>query len=894
MDHPWQPHDRNVQLLKNDELGSGSYGAVCKAMWGQRLCAAKLLHPIFFHSNDPGFVTTRRRFEQECQFLNDMKHPHIVEYLGTSHDPDSGLLVLLMELMDESLTHFLERSQQPLVYHIEVDLCHDIAQALAYIHSKEIIHRDLSGNNVLLLAGRAKITDFGMSKLLDANRRMTPLTMCPGNSVYMPPEALREPPVYSKKIDCFSFGVLQIQIMTRQFPDPGPAMQVVEDSRSPTGTINMPVLDSERRKSHLDLIDPTHTLLPTALGCLSYLEKDRPSAQDLCRQLAAFKEAPRYQLQTLQQELQDSQRRTHTLQQELQTKDQQLQNSQRCTHTLQQELQTKDQQLQDSQRHTHTLQQELQDSQRHTHTLQQELQDSQRCTHTLQQELQDSQRRTHTLRQELQTKDQQLQNSQRRTHTLQQELQDSQRHTHTLQQELQDSQRRTHTLRQELQTKDQQLQDSQRCTHTLQQELQDSQRHTHTLQQELQESQRQFQRNLQHEQANKQLKDTVGQLRRDLQQAVKEKQAGERRLRELNQQLLKMPQVGARPHETLTPPRPELQQPQEKQHATGDEQLQPMKRPGPPPQKTVMQQKAIGDMRWKIESKAPENMIRGSAAADSNMAYFNGYGSTTVHSYDSDTRFRKWRRLPDTPHTHFTLAVVHHILTMVGGLISGGATDSLLSLMGEGRDIKWLPNLPAMPTKRYWTAAVCSGRSLIVAGGHDGRNTLSTVEVLDTDTRQWSIASSLIHPFSLATISICGERLYKLGGFDQTGHTHSVLSCSVPELLQSCQPQPLAGKLRTAPANQSTIWRCVADAPHYWSSCATLCGQLVAVGGREAGEDTSAITGYNETTDSWEAMGNMPTARRRALVAILNGKMMVVGGMVGVWGTATDVVEIVC
>ena len=836
-------------------------------------------------------MITRRRFEQECEFLNDMKHPHIVEYFGTSHDPDSGLLVLLMELMDESLTHFLERSQQPLAYHIEVDLCHDIAQALAYIHSKEIIHRDLSGNNVLLIAGRAKITDFGMSKLLDANRRMTPLTMCPGNSVYMPPEALREPPVYSKKIDCFAFGVLQIQIMTRQFPNPGPAMRVVEDSRSPTGTINMPVLDSERRKSHIDLINPTHTFLPTALGCLSYLEKDRPSAQDLCRQLAAFKEAPRYtQLQTLQRELQ--------------------------------------------------------------------------------------------------TKDQQLRNSQRRTHTLQQELQDSQRRTHTLQQELQDSQRRTHTLQQELQTKDQQLQSR---THTLQQELQDSQRHTHTLQQELQDSQRQFQRNLlQHEQANKQLEDTVGQLRRDLQQAVKEKQAGERRLRELNQQL---PQVGARPHETINPPRLELQQPQEKQHATGardeqlqpmkwpgplpqktvlqhatgdkqlqpmkrpgplpqktvlqhatgdkqlqpmkrpgplpqktvlqhatgdkqlqpmkrpgplpqktvlqhatrDEQLQPMKRPGPPPQKTVMQQKAIGDMRWKIESKAPENMYRGSAAADSNMVYFNGYGSTTVHSYDSDTRFQKWRRLPDAPHTHSTLAVVHHILTMVGGQIPGGATDSLFSLMGEGKDIKWLPNLPAMPTKRYLTAAVCSGRSLIVAGGEDGRNILSTVEVLDTDTRKWSVASALTHPYSAATISICGERLYMLGGYDQTSHkTLSVLSCSIPELLQSCQPQPLAGKLRTAPANQSTIWRRVADAPHYWSSCATLCGQLVAVGGREAGKLTSAITGYNETTGSWEAMGNMPTARRLALVAILNWKMMVVGGLVvGGWlGTATDVVEI--
>ena len=300
-------------------------------------------------------------------------------------------------------------------------------------------------------------------------------------------------------------------------------------------------------------------------------------------------------------------------------------------------------------------------------------------------------------------------------------------------------------------------------------------------------------------------------------------------------------------------------------------------------------------MRWQKESKAPDKIYRGTAASDSDMAYFNGYGSTRVHSYDSNTR--EWHRLPATPHTHFTLVVVQHILTMVGGQISRAATDSLLSLIGEERVQKWLPNLPAMPTKRYQTAVVCSGHSLIVAGGSDDRNRLATVEVLDTDTRQWFIANSLTHPFSWATISLCGETLYMLGGWDQTGYgTHSVLSCSIPELLQSCQPQPLAEKLQTAPANQSRIWRCVADAPHYWPSCATFCGQLVAVGGMEAGKNTRAITVYNERTDSWEAMEAMLTTRRWALVAILNGKMMVVGGRVEglVVGWTTDVVEILC
>ena len=166
-----------------------------------------------------------RRFEQECDFLSTIRHPNIVQYLCLYRNPDTGLPALLMELMDDSLTHFLESSTQPIPYHIQVNICHDITLALSFLHSNSIVHRDLSSNNVLLIgnAVRAKVTDFGMASLGDQNPRAThhTFTMCPGTDVFMPLEAVQDKPVYTEKIDCFSFGVITLQILTRQFPNPG-------------------------------------------------------------------------------------------------------------------------------------------------------------------------------------------------------------------------------------------------------------------------------------------------------------------------------------------------------------------------------------------------------------------------------------------------------------------------------------------------------------------------------------------------------------------------------------------------------------------------------------------------------------------------------------------------
>ena len=277
----------NIELYKSKSLGSGSYGRVCKAKCDGLLCAAKIMHPTLFDLHDPGTDFCLRKFREECRLLSLSRHPNVVQYLDTYYDPDTRLPVLLMELCDESLTAFLERSPGSLSYHIQLNICHDITLALVYLHSNRVIHRDLTGNNVLMIPGtRAKITDFGMSKLATGNPRMT--VLCPGNSLYMSPEALDEAKNYTAKLDIFSFGVIVIQTLTLQFPNPTDRFQLVYSSEF-NEEIRRVVPELERREAHLKLIPDTHSLKPLALECLKK-EFDRPSALQLSERLSELKE----------------------------------------------------------------------------------------------------------------------------------------------------------------------------------------------------------------------------------------------------------------------------------------------------------------------------------------------------------------------------------------------------------------------------------------------------------------------------------------------------------------------------------------------------------------------------------------------------------------------------
>ena len=294
---------RSVELLKNQRLGIGSYGSVCKAQCDDLLCAAKILHPTptvhvqqqMAHQRG-GYRLPIRRFEQEIEVMKTVSHPNIVQFLGIQTDPETGHPVLLVELMDDSLTHFLESAQSSIPYHIQINFCHDITRAIAYLHSNGITHRDLSSNNVLLCGTvKAKVTDFVVGDINPQASRLF-YGKYPSIEAYMPPEAVKEPPVYTAKIDCFSIGVLIIQILTRKWPKPGDRLKVVPtiDPQFPCGTVSKSVSEIERRQNHISEVDPNNRLRAIALNCLKDSEVDRPSSHELCQQVTALKESPQY------------------------------------------------------------------------------------------------------------------------------------------------------------------------------------------------------------------------------------------------------------------------------------------------------------------------------------------------------------------------------------------------------------------------------------------------------------------------------------------------------------------------------------------------------------------------------------------------------------------------
>ncbi len=288
--------DNYSDLIINTKanIGSGMFGSVFKATYKSYPCAAKVLvlHALQIATDLPTGdnvpIEAQNAFDKECDFLQSLIHKNIVKHIATLTQPGSKHPILVMELMHNSLKGYLldnKENEIPMLH--QISLCCDIAKALTYIHSRDIIHRDLCDDNILLkIAGampQAKISDFGMSTILPQDMSATLTGLC-HRQVYFPPEVREVPYHYHSSVDIYSFGVIGIQIVQNK-------THLKMSDLDPLYN-NIPEVHLMKKTIHMCDLDPLYNNIPEVLMkktihmCIFNDKNNRPKAADIAEKLS--------------------------------------------------------------------------------------------------------------------------------------------------------------------------------------------------------------------------------------------------------------------------------------------------------------------------------------------------------------------------------------------------------------------------------------------------------------------------------------------------------------------------------------------------------------------------------------------------------------------------------
>ncbi|KAK3698234.1 ATP binding [Vermiconidia calcicola] len=232
MQHLDQDNWDNIKYMKGAMIGQGSFGTVFLALHAvtAELMAVK---QVEMPSNSGTTMDAKKNtmidaLKHEITLLRDMKHPNIVQYLGSNSD-ENHLNIFLEYVAGGSVATMLV-NYGSLGETLIANFVRQILRGLNYLHSKDIIHRDIKGANILVdNKGTVKISDFGISKRVEAStllhpqnppfKRGGPRVSLQGSVFWMAPEVVRQT-AYTKKADIWSLGCLIVEMFTGSHPHP--------------------------------------------------------------------------------------------------------------------------------------------------------------------------------------------------------------------------------------------------------------------------------------------------------------------------------------------------------------------------------------------------------------------------------------------------------------------------------------------------------------------------------------------------------------------------------------------------------------------------------------------------------------------------------------------------
>ncbi len=212
-------------------LGAGGFGVVILALDKQLQCNVALKVPR------PDVLLTKtlvKRFLREAQNVARLSHPNIVPLLGTDDSSDTPTIVYYY-CEGPTLAQWIVGQSKPITAHIAARIGVLLAEGVQHAHSRGILHRDLKPSNVLLEQSSAgdvlhgfrdgetvwipRITDFGISKVLEETDGQTQAGTVMGTLEYMPPEQIsgRTNDIGTHS-DIYSLGVILYQLLAGEVP----------------------------------------------------------------------------------------------------------------------------------------------------------------------------------------------------------------------------------------------------------------------------------------------------------------------------------------------------------------------------------------------------------------------------------------------------------------------------------------------------------------------------------------------------------------------------------------------------------------------------------------------------------------------------------------------------